>query len=43
MKSKAFGAAAQTYDRILLLHPPLENDKSFMKTVQKAKKKAGVA
>jgi tetratricopeptide (TPR) repeat protein len=43
MQRKAFADAVQTYDRILVLHPPLGNDKSFMKSVQKAKKKAGVA
>lgn len=39
---KQFAEAAATYDRILELHPPFVNDKSFMKGVAKVKKKAGL-
>ncbi|MCU0712849.1 MAG: hypothetical protein MUC43_12380 [Pirellula sp.] len=40
---KQFVEASATYDRLLELHPPLANDKSFMKGVAKVKKKAGLA
>ena len=39
---KQFVEASSTYDRLLELHPPLANDKSFMKGVNKVKKKAGL-
>lgn len=39
---KQFVEAVATYDRLLELHPPFANDKSFMKGVAKVKKKAGV-
>lgn len=39
---KQFAEASATYDRLLELHPPLANDKSFMKGVAKVKKKAGL-
>jgi tetratricopeptide (TPR) repeat protein len=41
-QSKQFTEASATYDRLLELHPPLANDKSFMKGVAKVKKKAGL-
>lgn len=40
---KQFAEAVATYDRLIALHPPFANDKSFMKGVAKLKKKIGAA
>jgi tetratricopeptide (TPR) repeat protein len=40
MRAKRFAEAEQTLDRILTLHPPVAQDKTFSKMLGKAKKKA---